>query len=153
LSPQAPGIGSAAGNALSAGKPGTKIPGGWSQLNFGTNKPATEYTLGDDEWKIVLRAHAAAASRGLRTRFNFDVRNAPVLRVAMEDLECDSDADNRTGAKEDSPARIVLGFDGDKSKLGFKDKAASSMAKARPAASCHMRSSPISGRPPRRWGR
>ena len=127
---QAPGTDQQQVTPFSAGKPGTKMPGGWSQLNFGTNKPATEYTLGDENGRIVLRAHAAAASSGLSHPVNFDVRTTPVVQWRWKISKVIPDADNRTGAKEDSPARIVLGFDGDKSKLGFKDRTASAMAKS-----------------------
>jgi len=115
---------------FSAGKAGTQLPGGWSALSFGTNKPPTEYRLIDESGATVLRAHAAAATGALAHPVNLDVRGTPVLQWRWKISQVIADADNRTASKEDSPARIVLGFDGDRSRLGMKDKAASAMAKS-----------------------
>jgi Protein of unknown function (DUF3047) len=60
---------------------------------------------------------------------SFDIKAAPVLSWRWRVSGLIPDADNSVASKEDSPARIMLEFDGDKSKLSFSDRAASSFAK------------------------
>jgi hypothetical protein len=114
---------------FSSARPGGGLPGGWSAIGFGTNKPATEYKLVDDAGKTVLHAHADHSSSALSHRMNVDIGAAPVLQWRWKISNVIAEADNSSGSKEDAPARIVLGFDGDKSKLGFKDRAAATIAK------------------------
>ena len=119
----------AAVTPFSSTVPGTALPHGWSAFGFGTNKPATEYRLVTDGGRTVLHAHAVRSTGALGHPVHIDVASAPIIRWQWKISHVIADADNRTGAKEDAPARIVLGFDGDKSKLGFKDRTAAAVAK------------------------
>jgi hypothetical protein len=76
-----------------------------------------------------LHAHAEAAASGLLHPVSFDIRSAPMLQWRWKISGLIPDADNRVASKEDSPARIILGFEGDKSKLTFREKTASVLAK------------------------
>ena len=125
---QAPGSGQAL-TPFSAGKAGAQPPG-WSVVSFGNNKPATQYRLVDEGGKTVLQAHAESATGGLTHPTSFDVRSTPILEWRWKISNVVEGADNRSGDKEDAAARVVLGFDGDKSKLGFRDRTASAMAKS-----------------------
>jgi DUF3047 family protein len=116
---------------FSAGKAGSQLPGEWKAFEFGTNKPATEYRLvGDrDSGGTVLHAHAERSSSALTHPVQIDVSRTPVIQWRWKVSGVISTADNRSGSKEDAPARIVLGFDGDKSKLGLKERTAASLAR------------------------
>jgi hypothetical protein len=114
---------------FSAAQPGARLPTGWIPLSFGSNKPPTEYKFVEDGGQVVLHARAVAATGALLHPVNFQVRSAPVLRWRWKISQVIAEADNSIASKEDSPARIVLGFDGDRSRLTTRDRAASALAK------------------------
>ena len=55
-------------------------------------------------------------------KVSFDLKAAPVMTWLWKTARLIPTADNAVASKEDSPVRIVLEFDGDKSKLSFADK-------------------------------
>ena len=115
---------------FSAAKPGAALPQGWEPLTFGSLKTPTKYDLVESDGTVVARARADAAAAGLNFPVKFDVRSAPVVEFRWRIAKLIDDADSRIAAKEDSPVRLVLGFDGDKSKLTFKERTASVLAKS-----------------------
>ena len=115
---------------FSAAKPGAALPQGWEPLTFGSLKTPTKYDLVETDGIVVARARADAAAAGLNFPVKFDVRSAPVVEFRWKIAKLIDDADSRIAAKEDSPVRLVLGFDGDKSKLTFKERTASALAKS-----------------------
>jgi hypothetical protein len=114
---------------FSAAEPGTQLPKGWIPLTFGGSKDPTQYRFITEDGKTVLHAHAEAAASGLLYPMTSDIRTAPMLQWRWKVSALIPDADNRVASKEDSPARITLGFDGDKSKLTFREKTASAIAR------------------------
>lgn len=125
---QAPAIAQPAA-PFSTGKPGTALPTGWTLLKLSSLKRSTEYKLVEDQGIVVLNARAEAAASGVLHLASFDIRTAPVMEWRWKISNLIEGADNSVAGKEDSPVRIVLGFDGDKSKLGFRDRTASTLAK------------------------
>lgn len=115
---------------FSAAKPGAALPQGWEPLTFGSLKTPTKYDLVESDGTVVARARADAAAAGLNFPVKFDVRSAPVVEFRWKIAKLIDGADSRVAAKEDSPVRLVLGFDGDKSKLTFKERTASVLAKS-----------------------
>ena len=115
---------------FSAAKPGAALPQGWEPLTFGSLKTPTKYDLVDSDGTVVARARADAAAAGLNFPVKFDVRSAPVVEFRWKIAKLIDGADSRVAAKEDSPVRLVLGFDGDKSKLTFKERTASALARS-----------------------
>jgi hypothetical protein len=115
---------------FSAAKPGTALPAGWSALYLGSLKTPTDYRFVENDGKVVLMAHAEAAASGLIDPVKFDIRSAPFVQFRWKIAKLIEGADNRVASKEDSPVRIVLGFDGDRSKLTFGEKTASLLAKS-----------------------
>jgi hypothetical protein len=53
----------------------------------------------------------------------FDIRGAPVVEWRWKVGSLIEGADNRVGAKEDSPVRLMFAFDGDKSRLPMGQRA------------------------------
>lgn len=98
------------------------IPQGWEPLIIHKTKKRTEYTLVADHGQTVMHARAASASSGLMQKVSIN----PVVRPWISwDWKIDSliaTANNADRDAEDSPARIILGFDGDKDTLPFTDQ-------------------------------
>jgi hypothetical protein len=106
------------------------MPAGWVPLSFGAHKRATEYILTKEHNRVVLHAHSERASSGLIHPARIDVRKTPILHWQWKISHVLADADNQVVGKEDSPVRIVLAFDGDKSRLAPKDRRASALVKS-----------------------
>jgi Protein of unknown function (DUF3047) len=115
---------------FSAGKAGAAPPPPWSPVQIAANKTPTEYKLVTDEGTIVLNARANAAASGLGHPVTFDIRSAPILEWRWKVSSLIEAADNTDSSKEDSPARIILEFDGNKSKLPLKDRAFFALGKS-----------------------
>lgn len=98
------------------------LPDGWKPLVILRNKKATEYELVADEFRTVLHAHADRASSALMHEMNVDPATRPWLSWEWKISSLLKNADNTQRATEDSPVRIVLGFDGDKESLPFADQ-------------------------------
>jgi hypothetical protein len=114
---------------FASAKPGTALPKGWDPLTFGSLKNPTEYTFVDDGGTVVVKARAESAAGGLNFPVKFDVTAAPFIEFKWKIGSLIEGADNSIASKEDSPARIVLGFEGDKSKLTLRERTASLLAK------------------------
>jgi hypothetical protein len=56
------------------------------------------------------------------------VRSAPIVEWRWKASALVDDADNRVAAKEDAPARLAFGFDGDKSQLPLVERAVFSIS-------------------------
>ena len=115
---------------FSSAKPGAALPAGWEPLTFGSLKTPTKYAFVENDGKVVVHARAEAAASGFNFPVKFDIRSAPFVEFRWKIAKLIDGADNRVAAKEDSPVRLVLGFDGDKSRLTFKEKTASMLAKS-----------------------
>jgi len=107
---------------FSSGKPGTGLPRGWEPVKLSDRKQPTAYTLVQDGEGVVLHAHAVAAASGLAHFARFDIHSAPIVEWRWKVSALVEGADNRIGAKEDSPARLLFAFDGDKSRLPLLER-------------------------------
>jgi hypothetical protein len=102
---------------FSASITGAALPHGWEAVSLGQRKKPTQYRLVDDNGTRVLHAEAKDAASGLAQYTVFDIRSAPIVEWSWKTRGPIEGADNRIAAKEDSPARLVFAFDGDKSRL------------------------------------
>lgn len=98
------------------------LPDGWAPLIILRNKKPTEYQLVADEFRTVLHARADSASSALMHEMSADPAARPWLSWEWKISSLLKNADNTQRATEDSPVRIVLGFDGDKDSLPFADQ-------------------------------
>lgn len=115
---------------FSSAKPGGPLPRGWVPFILGANKRLTDYTLVDDQGRVVLHARAESAASALSYPVKFDLRAAPVVEWRWKVTNLIDGADNSVSSKEDSPARVVLGFDGDRSKFSILERSSSALAKS-----------------------
>lgn len=112
---------------FSAAKPG-KTAAPWQTVKINERKKLTDYDLVDNGGTTVLHASADNAASMLGMPLNIDVKKTPVLEWRWRVSGLIPDADNAVASKEDSPARVILEFDGDSSKLSFGDRTAAKLA-------------------------
>jgi hypothetical protein len=102
---------------------GALLPPPWAPHVMRRDLPTTDYRLVTLEGRPVLHARGAGGSSGLRCAVEADVHRTPWLRWQWRVDEVPlgmSVADNYT---DDSPARVVVAFDGDLSTLSPRERA------------------------------
>jgi len=112
---------------FSAASPGAP-PVPWEIVKVNEKKKLTEFSFVSDGGTTVAHAVSDAGSSGVGVRLDHDLKAAPNLSWRWKVAGLVEGADNSVGSKEDSPARIILTFDGDKSKLPFADRTTMSLA-------------------------
>ena len=108
---------------FSAGTPGEPAPAPWHTVLINERKRLTQYEIVQDGERRVLRAHADAAASALGHPLQASLPAAPWLRWSWKVAGPVPGADPNVAAREDSPARIVLEFDGDRGALSLVDRA------------------------------
>lgn len=108
--------------ALFSANPAGGLPQGWEPLIILRTKKQTQYQLVSKENTTVLHARADGSSSGLMQRVSIDPFEQPWLHWDWKIGNLVKKADNTQRATEDSPVRIILGFDGDKESLPFTDQ-------------------------------
>jgi hypothetical protein len=105
-------------SSFSVLSPGSAMPAAWQPWSLSRFKPPSRYELIEDAGTTVVRARAQASASGMIHYLDIDPREQPLLSwrwKVMDLLPTASSAD-------DSPARIVVSFDGDTGKLDFSDR-------------------------------
>src|SRR5262249_7032097 len=115
---------------FSSDKAGSKLPGGWEVMRINPRKKLTEYELVEDGGTVVLHAASNVCSSGLAQRMAVDLDKTPVVEWRWKIAHLIDGADMETARGEDSPARIVITFDGDINKLPVNERATASVAKS-----------------------
>lgn len=104
--------------SFSGFKPGDTMPASWQPWSLSRFKPPTRYKLIEDAGATVVHARAQASASGIIHHVNVDPRQRPLLSWRWKVMDLLPSA---TSA-DDSPARIVVSFDGDLDKLDFSDR-------------------------------
>ena len=86
------------------------------------NKNRTDYSLVAERDRTVLRAFSSNASSGLMQHVSIDPHVQPWLRWQWKIGTLGEHIANAQDLMEDTPARIILGFDGDKGALSFSEQ-------------------------------
>jgi hypothetical protein len=102
--------------------PAGGLPDKWEPLVVHRNKKPTHYKLVKENNRTVLHAHAQGASSGLMQHVSIDPASQSWLAWQWRIGSLIESADNYERHAEDSPARIILGFDGDKDSMPFTDQ-------------------------------
>lgn len=120
----APAIEPASSTTLSVFSDGAAggLPSGWTPMVIFKNKKRTDYQLIAHQDKTVMRAHSANASSGLMQRVDIDPQTQPWLHWQWKISNRDGKIAEAQDMMEDAPARIILGFDGDKESLPFAEQ-------------------------------
>ena len=103
-------------------KPGDTLPSGWRVWQISGLKRPTEYRLVDYEGRTVVFARARGSASGLVLPVTIDLKEFPYLQWNWKVPSLIADADNTRRQSEDSPVRIVVTFEGDKSKLPLEER-------------------------------
>jgi hypothetical protein len=98
------------------------LPAPWEPFRIAPGKKPTRYDLVADQGTIVLHARADAAASALRHDTRFDLRAAPIIEFRWKISRLIDDQDNAIATREDSPVRVILEFQGDRSRLSFRDR-------------------------------
>jgi hypothetical protein len=98
------------------------LPSAWEPLIILRTKKPTHYQLVIEKGKTVLHAYADEASSGLMHHVSIDPLAKPWLNWQWKVGSIVETVDYSKHTTEDSPARLILGFDGDKDKLSFSDQ-------------------------------
>jgi hypothetical protein len=114
--------------AFSSARSGGSLPAPWTPFKINDRKVLTRYDLVDDGGTVVLKAHAERAASGVGHVAPAGWENLPMLEWRWKISAPLADADPANGAKEDAPARVLMEFDGDRSKLTFKEKTVDSVS-------------------------
>jgi hypothetical protein len=107
---------------------GATVPAPWGPVKINDRKIPTRYDLVTDDGVVVLHARADKAASGLGQKVRVDLKETPWLTWRWKVDAPVSGADPSAASREDAPARIVMEFDGDKSKLGLADRAADNLS-------------------------
>lgn len=108
--------------AVFSASPAGGLPQGWEPLVILRNKKPTAYELVSSDSRTVLHARAESASSGLMHQVSIDPQQQPWLHWQWKIANRLKAQDNSQRATEDSPVRVILGFDGDKDNLPFADQ-------------------------------
>jgi hypothetical protein len=101
---------------------------GWYPWTLLPTKKKTRYRLKPYQGKIVLHADAKESASGMVFRLKPKKPHYTNLSWSWKALGTIDSADNSLSHSDDAPLRLVLGFDGDKSKLSLKEQIAFEMA-------------------------
>jgi hypothetical protein len=97
------------------------LPPGWHEHIMRRSLPATRYALQDRDSRRVIHAQADHSSSGLRADVNVDVQATPWLNWEWRVDDVPTRATVAEDDLDDSPARVVLAFEGDLSRLSLRD--------------------------------
>jgi Protein of unknown function (DUF3047) len=96
-------------------------PKGWRALRFPT-KRETQYSLVNIDGRPALRSQSNASASSLAAELDIDLKPSDQLTWSWRIENLIADADTSVKHLEDSPARIVLAFDGDLASLSIKEQ-------------------------------
>jgi hypothetical protein len=98
------------------------LPQDWVPMVIFKNKKRTDYSLVAEQERTVLHAFSANASSGLMQHVSIDPQEQPWLRWQWKIGSLGERIAQAQDLMEDAPARIILGFDGDKGTLTFSEQ-------------------------------
>jgi hypothetical protein len=101
---------------------------GWYIWSVLPNKKKTNYRLQKYQGKTVLHADASSSASGLAIPLKPKDVKGLEISWSWKALNQITTADVSQGSNDDAPLRLMLAFDGDKTKLSFKDQMALDMA-------------------------
>ncbi len=124
-SPRVASLEPASGHALAAFSihpPEVGIPAHWKPVDFGAFKRPTEYQMVNLQGRTCIRATADASASMLVHQTHFEASAFPMLHWSWNVPSLIASADNTQRQREDSPARIVIAFEGDSSRLSALER-------------------------------
>ena len=102
------------------------LPRGWEEVVLRPDLPRTDYGVAELDGRRVLRARGHGAS-GLRCRLQADPQATPWMRWSWCTREVPPGMCVERSETDDSPARMMVAFDGDEQRLSLRDRALSEL--------------------------
>lgn len=99
-----------------------KVPQGWDLYVNRPDLPRTRYALAERDGRRVVHAVAESSTAGLRCGVDIDPASQPWLHWAWRVDRGMPEASVGVDELDDSPARVVLAFDGDHTQLSLRDR-------------------------------
>lgn len=106
---------------FSAAAPG-QPPAGWRPYALRRDVARTRYTVVQDGARPVLNARAAASATGLRCAVQIDPAQLGLLQFSWRVRDVPAQADVSEAVLDDSPARLIVAFDGDHTRLTLRER-------------------------------
>ena len=97
-------------------------PNGWNFYRIAPYKKNTVYRLENYQGRTVLSANSKTSASGLAVKLRPRQANNLWLHWEWKTLSAIPEADNAERYHDDAPLRILVAFDGNKSKLPLKEK-------------------------------
>jgi hypothetical protein len=98
------------------------MPHGWNFYRIAPYKKNTVYRLENYQGRTVLSANSKTSASGLAVKLRPRQANNLWLQWEWKALSAIPEADNAERYRDDAPLRILVAFDGNKSKLPLKEK-------------------------------
>jgi hypothetical protein len=98
------------------------MPNGWNFYRIAPYKKNTVYRLENYQGKTVLSANSKTSASGLAVKLRPRSANNLWLQWEWKAVGALPEADNAQAYGDDAPLRILVAFDGNKSKLPLKEK-------------------------------
>ena len=114
-------------SALAAGAP---LPSWLEPINFGGKAKPTQYSLVEDEGRVVLQARAESSASGLARSLRVDPARLPVLAWRWKTRRLLERSNISTKEGDDFPLRLYVTFDLDPSTLPFSERLQISLGRA-----------------------
>lgn len=108
-------------SAFSSAAPG-RLPSGWHPYVLRRDLPRTHYTLAHDGERVALHARARRSATGLHCALDVSPARCAALRFSWKVPQVHDRADVATAELDDCPARLIVAFDGDTSRLSLRDR-------------------------------
>ena len=102
---------------------GEIAPSAWEPWLLSRFLARTKYRIVDLEGERVLHADANMSASGLLQPLELTASEYPYLHWRWKVPQLIAEADNASRTGDDSPVRVIVAFDGDKSKFDFEDNA------------------------------
>ena len=102
--------------------PAGELPVGWRPYVMRADRAVTHYRLVNDGPGQVLYAKAESAGGGLQCHVDIDPQRQGVLRFSWKVPRAPSEASLAVDEHGDSPARVILGFEGDGARLSVRER-------------------------------
>jgi hypothetical protein len=113
---------------FSAERPHEGVPDGWHFYRIAPYKKNTIYRLEKYQGRTVLAANSKTSASGLAVKLRPRSAQNLWLQWEWKAVGAIPQADNADGQRDDAPLRILVAFDGNKSKLPLKEKLTFEMA-------------------------
>jgi hypothetical protein len=106
------------------------LPPGWRPYRLARFKKPTQYKLVPYNGSVAMRAQADSSASGLQHEVSVDLHEYPWLTWHWKVPELIAGADNTLQHVEDSPARVIVTFEGGREKLPDAEQINYDLAKA-----------------------